>query len=184
MCSFCAITCLTWSKSNQLFTSCSNGKLCCYESNLTPIFYLNLHIGEINKLKLSCSEDKILTSGFDSKVVVTDLRNMQPLVEIKYRLPAKVHLLSSCFLLLSFRFCFQAIDWHPWKNQLVAIGGKSFNAIYNLNIMKPVACISLDADSYADCQTFNPVSGELLVSRWLVIHYLLLTIILNNVAVV
>ncbi|XP_074030246.1 uncharacterized protein isoform X3 [Leptinotarsa decemlineata] len=62
---------------------------------------------------------------------------------------------------------FKAVDWHPWRDSLLAVGGPIYSTIWNVNTGKIISFREHPhSNSSVDCLSFNPVSAELVVTYW------------------
>lgn len=61
---------------------------------------------------------------------------------------------------------FQAVAFHPWRDSLLAVGSPDYIGIWNVNTKKKIDYRehSSGVIEYVDSLTFNPLSGELVVS--------------------
>lgn len=61
----------------------------------------------------------------------------------------------------------RAVAWHPWKDSLLCIGMSNGRlALWDAILKKPTAIFSdpESTSSFADCLTWSPLTGELVVS--------------------
>ncbi|KAG5894731.1 hypothetical protein JTB14_006150 [Gonioctena quinquepunctata] len=147
---FCQITSIEWTKSNHLISGCTEGRLCYWSPSLTCIKTCPYaHLGDVIAIKLSCREKSLATTGIDRQIKTWFWPEFTANADMKYNGPTK------------------AIDWHPWKDSLLAVGGPIYSTIWNVCNRKIVSFKEHPhPESSVDCLSFNPLSGELLVSYY------------------
>nr|XP_023013364.1 protein cortex-like isoform X1 [Leptinotarsa decemlineata]XP_023013365.1 protein cortex-like isoform X2 [Leptinotarsa decemlineata] len=146
----CTITAIEWAANNFLITGCSNGCVCYWSSNLTCIKTCpSAHCKDIISIKLSCKERGMVSTGIDKQVKTWIWPDFLPNADMEYNGPTK------------------AVDWHPWRDSLLAVGGPIYSTIWNVNTGKIISFREHPhSNSSVDCLSFNPVSAELVVTYW------------------
>ncbi|KAJ8923121.1 hypothetical protein NQ315_001674 [Exocentrus adspersus] len=153
-CKSCRITAIEWTSSNHLITGCSEGELRAWSPDLVCYKSVFLaHVGAIIAIKFSCNENYMVSSGSYSRDRVLRIwkwPSLQGFSEISYTgKPIK------------------AIAWHPWKESLLAIGGPTGISLWNVSLVKLVEHKAyIYEHCFVDALTFNPLSGELVVSYY------------------
>ncbi|CAH1383131.1 protein cortex-like [Tenebrio molitor] len=147
----CEVLCLEWIGEDRLITGCSKGVLRLNSSNLKCLKKVrNAHDCSIINIVSSCNKNFIATSSMDNNVIVW-----------------KVPQLTGHFQ-IEFITTVRALAWHPWANSLLAIGhgyNQGHVIVWNVNTHKQIAREKTTyKNSSIDCLTFNPLSGELVVS--------------------
>ncbi|KAJ8957359.1 hypothetical protein NQ318_004838, partial [Aromia moschata] len=152
-CSFerCTVTAIEWTRDNSLITGCSEGGLCWWSPEFLAIkMFCRAHASYIINIKVSCNENYLVTSGIDKVVRLWKLPEFKEDFEITMsRSPVK------------------SIAWHPWRDSLMVLAGAKCTTLWNINARKPVRCCRHPyGNSIVDSLTFNPLSGELVVSYY------------------
>ncbi|CAH1164798.1 unnamed protein product [Phaedon cochleariae] len=146
----CVITSMEWTKQGNLITGCTRGMICYWSSSLRCIKACPYaHTGDVITVKLSCAEKGLVTTGEDSRIKTWFWPDFAPNAEMEYAAPTK------------------AVDWHPWKDSLLAVGGHVYTTIWNVDKREIVSFKEHPhPNCLVDCLTFNPLSAELLVSYY------------------
>ncbi|XP_018571050.1 protein cortex-like [Anoplophora glabripennis] len=149
----CVVTAMQFTSNNYLITGCSSGRLCIWTPCMVCI--RTLHTAHTDMpiivIKLSCNENYLVTTGLDRKVRICKWPTLEGLFQISFtEAPVK------------------AVAWHPWRDSLLAIGGPTNTALWNVSTLK-----ELDSKTHPhenkiiDCLTFNPLSAELVASHYI-----------------
>ncbi|KAK9893062.1 hypothetical protein WA026_023458 [Henosepilachna vigintioctopunctata] len=139
--------------SRHLVTGHSNGMILLWNNNLIILKTVNYaHSKAILTLKVSCNENYLATTSVDGFLRIWDMPNLNELFQI-----------------ISYPSPIRCLDWHPWKESIVVIGKSnkdSFCTLWNVNKPNDVITEQHPNDPNVDGLTFNPLSGELVVSIW------------------
>ncbi|KAL3272695.1 hypothetical protein HHI36_014159 [Cryptolaemus montrouzieri] len=148
------VSCMVYT-SRQLITGDDNGVIQTWSHSLLLLKTIYGAHSNILNMKVSCNERYLATYGTGSKIKIWALPMCK---EMFYIFPVNTTPLL-------------ALDWHPWKESLLAIGQPSKDSLCTLwNINHPEDIV---IDEYSqhrpkiDCLAFNPISAELAISFWL-----------------
>ncbi|KAJ8936368.1 hypothetical protein NQ314_012387 [Rhamnusium bicolor] len=146
----CVVTSMEWTRDNHLITGCSEGRLCSWSPDFICIkTYFLAHVGDIINIKCSCNGNYLATTGLDKVVRV-------------WRWPEFVEHFEIAFS----RSPVKGVAWHPWRDSLLAIGGPLLTQLWNANTQSAIDYKPHPhKNSLIDTLTFNPLSGELVVSE-------------------
>nr|CAH7741650.1 unnamed protein product [Callosobruchus chinensis] len=139
------ITAIEWTKSNDIITGCTNG--------------------HVRSWRLGIK--KMRRSQIDSAISCIKLSSQEMYCAVVSSNNAFLKLLTWPKMDSHFDIHSQgigekiSIDWHPWKDCLLAVGQSKSILIWNVNTLTVVGHIS---SHRVDAVAFNPISGELLVS--------------------
>ncbi|XP_066255250.1 protein cortex [Euwallacea similis] len=156
-CIWCYITTLQWTNSGSLIMGCSRGAITLlpYGTGM-PQFMPYEFQGAIADLKVSCNDTYYLASTLTGDIFIGG-----PLID---EFPSSRSVIPSTKLIRS-------TAWHPWDDSILAVGELNNRiTIHNVktrkvidsNIVHPY--FKSPDDCKLDCLTFNPLSGELVVS--------------------
>ncbi|KAJ8986160.1 hypothetical protein NQ317_005634 [Molorchus minor] len=147
------VTAFEWTINNCLLTGCSAGRLTSYSRDFVCIksFYM-AHASHIVNIKASCHGNYIVTSGQDHSVRIWKWPEFIEYFEIEISI---------------LRSPIKSVDWHPWRDTLLAIGGPRYTTLWNVGTQKQVKIKPHPhSRSLLDALSFNPLSGELVVSYY------------------
>ncbi|KAF5300205.1 hypothetical protein FQA39_LY11239 [Lamprigera yunnana] len=165
--SYCNVTAMEWSsKSDLLITGCSYGHLSVFNSKLKLIRDRQAHDGTITQILLSCFECYIATTAEDKNVRLWFWPELRENFQVTY------HTLV------------RGIAWHPWKDPILAVGGglgEGSLCIWNATNHKQLGYRSHTVNKAlsVDSITWNPLTGELVVSYWLDIAKSIIVVLSN-----
>ncbi|KAK4876023.1 hypothetical protein RN001_012445 [Aquatica leii] len=151
----CTVTAMRWTKRNTLITGCNHGNLMVFNSYFKLINQIyKAHGGIIIHISLSCNNTYLATTGDDNHVRIWRWPNLKEHFQITYETPVK------------------GVAWHPWKPSYLAVGGGYGNGSLTLWNATNYTRLGYRAPSdngaiSVDSLTWNPLTGELVVSYWL-----------------
>ncbi|KAL1493333.1 hypothetical protein ABEB36_011407 [Hypothenemus hampei] len=150
ICVHCTVNVIEISQNGLIITGCSKGQIVITKSEYQVVNKKKIN-GKILDLKLSC-KNKFLAAVTYTNVMIFAFSSLEEVM----KLPCATNLSTS-------------VDWHPWKDFILAKGEMNKQiTVYNINtktiientIVKPY----FRNASILDCLSFCPLSAELLVS--------------------
>ncbi|VEN45695.1 unnamed protein product [Callosobruchus maculatus] len=148
-CVYCQITAMEWSMSNHLITGCSCGYVRTWRMVSDKKSWSHVQMEwAISCIKLSSQEKYCAVVSRNTSVLkLHTWPKMNPHFDLNCQgTDEKI-----------------SIDWHPWKDCLLAVGQSNCILIWNVNTLTVVGQVSCH---YVDAVAFNPLSGELLISAY------------------
>lgn len=142
----CRVIAMEFTNGGKFISSCTNKKLCLFETKSYKLVKCHNVDSEVNKIVSSCHGTYFATHSKGRVMAVWTTDTLEVLYFIQFTKPIST------------------MTFHPWKEFLLLIGGWSMLSLWNILKRKCVFQHKIPRGS-VHCASFNPLSAELVVDK-------------------